>query len=393
MSEEKNKERLLFIVSYDWRDIFRTNKKEYFEKLQRDQLCPEVNDFFFFSWEKNTYYKCEGKWCTAHKKTYGLEKVRPLLNLWAIFFIPYTAYKHSVRPDAWVVYDFGMVPAMWLASKLFGGVLIMYVNNNPQDCSLTRKFGKIKQMYSKLVECIGVHFVKHFFTLNETMLNHLMQLDVSRENISLYTVNTIERDSEYILKAEKGAFRKKYNIPEDTKILLSVARLEAEKNYPLLLDLFSTLSSEYVLFCLGAGSLMESLHEQAKKLHIENRVYFVGNVEREEIWNYYADADVFVLLSKAEALGIVFWEAMYMGVPAIGSDVEGIIESLGVHGERGKIWKESDTQSGFTKVVSFCVTPSTERDTILIQAKEFVEDKIKNRATLNDFLDSLDKKK
>lgn len=389
MSEDKKKEYTVFIVSYDWRDLFRTNNKEYFEKLQRDQLCPEVNDFFFFSWAKEAYDVRDGKWCTAHRKTYGLEKIRPLLNLWAFFLIPYTAYKYSVRPDVWVVYDFGMVPAMWLASKLFGGVLILYVNNNPQDCSLTRKFGKIKQMYSKLTERIGVYFVKHFFTLNESMCEYLMGLGVQKKNIHIYTVNTVERDIEYIRNAQKGYVREKYALPNETKILLTVARLEEEKNYPLLLDLFSTIPSENVLFCLGAGSLMEKLQEQTKKLQIENRVFFVGNVDRNEIWNYYKDADVFVLLSKAEALGIVFWEAMYIGVPTIGSNLNGIIESLGKDGERGKIWKETDGQEGFNNLVSFCVTPSEERDTMISQARIFVDERLENRDTLNDFIGSL----
>ena len=392
MLNEIQKERLLFIVSYDWRDIFHTNKEEYFEKFQRDQMCPEVNKFFLFSWEKKTYYECDGKWCVSHRKTYGLDKIRPLLHFWALFLIPYTAYKYSVRPDAWVVYDFGMVPAVWLAHKLFGGELVMMVNNQSTLCSSTRDFGKIKQLYSWVTERIGSCFVKHFFTLNDTMSEYLVRLGVPKQNISIYTVNTIERDSMHIAKAEKGVVRNAYHL-KGAKILLTVARLETEKNYPLLLSLFSTLSPEYVLFCLGAGSLKEQLQYQAKKLSIENRVFFVGNVERDAIWNYYADADVFVLLSKAEALGIVFWEAMYMGVPTIGSAIGGIQESLGSSGERGLVWKEEEGLEGFKKCVSFCVSSSQERDTMLSRAKEYVDAKIQNRLTLNDFLREQDKNK
>ncbi|KKS83639.1 MAG: hypothetical protein UV60_C0036G0001, partial [Parcubacteria group bacterium GW2011_GWA2_43_11] len=232
----KTSKRLLFVVNFDWRNIFQTGKEEFYEKLQRDQLSPEVNEFFFFSWAKETYDACDGKWCTAHRKTYGLEKLRPLLNFRALFTIPWVAYTRKVRPDVWVVYDFGMVPAVWLAHKLFGGVLIMIVNNQAQIYSQTRKFGKIKGSYSWAAERIGVPFVEHFFTLNETMRAYLKTLGVPRERTSIYTVNTIERDSEYIAKSKKGVIRNKYNISKDTKIILTVARLEAEKNYPLLLD-------------------------------------------------------------------------------------------------------------------------------------------------------------
>jgi len=391
MSGGTNKRYKLFIVNYDWRDIFRTGREEYYEKLQRDQLCPEVNEFFFFSWAKESYDACEGKWCTKHQKTFGLEKLRPLLNIWALFAIPYASYRYNVKPDVWLVYDFGMVPAMWLASKLFGGVLVMYVNNNPQDCSSTRRFGKTKQMYSKFAGKMGVLFVKHFFTLNESMRSYLMKLGVQKENIYIYTVNTIERDSKHILNAQKGYVREKYALPNDTKILLTVARLETEKNYPLLISLFAGLPKNYVLFCLGDGNLLKELKKQTEKLSVEDRVFFLGFIDREEIWNYYRDVDVFVLLSKAEALGIVFWEAMYMGVPTIGSNIEGIVESLGKGGERGKIWKDPDGQEGFNNLVSFCVTPSGERDTMVALAKKFVDEQLKNKETLNNFLGRLNK--
>ena len=45
----KTSKRLLFVVNFDWRNIFQTGKEEFYEKLQRDQLSPEVNEFFFFS--------------------------------------------------------------------------------------------------------------------------------------------------------------------------------------------------------------------------------------------------------------------------------------------------------------------------------------------------------
>ena len=388
----KTSKRLLFVVNFDWRNIFQTGKEEFYEKLQRDQLSPEVNEFFFFSWAKETYDACDGKWCTAHRKTYGLEKLRPLLNFRALFTIPWVAYTRKVRPDVWVVYDFGMVPAVWLAHKLFGGVLIMIVNNQAQIYSQTRKFGKIKGSYSWAAERIGVPFVEHFFTLNETMRAYLKTLGVPRERTSIYTVNTIERDSEYIAKSKKGVIRNKYNISKDTKIILTVARLEAEKNYPLLLNLFSTLPSDYVLICLGMGSLLPQLQEQVENLGLQKSVFFPGFVERDKIWEYYKDADVFVLLSKAEALGIVFWEAMYIGVPTLGSDVQGIRESLGSHGERGRIWSEKDGEEGFHADISFCVPAGKERDTMLAQAKTFVDEQICNKQTINDFLSTYKKK-
>lgn len=375
-----------FIVNFDWRDLFRTGRSEFVEKLNRDQLRPDLNHFFFFSWGREHYRVLDGNWQTVHTRVFFLDKLRPVLNLWAMFLIPYTAWRYRLRPDVWLVYDFGMVPACWIAHKLYGGRLLMILNNQPVLYSQTRRLGWLKGWYSYVTERMSVEFVEHFFTLNETMRAYLGNLGVSRERTSLYTVNTIERDAAFIAEARTGVARARLAIPADKKMLLAVARLEAEKNYPLLLDLFATLPSEYVLVCLGEGSLRSELTEKLKERGISDRVYLPGNTLREDIWNYYKDADAFVLLSKVEALGIVFWEAMYVGTPVLGAAVPGIMESLGEDGDRGRIWHEKDGARGFAERVRFCTTPSHERDIMIKRAKVWVYDKLECRLTLNDFI-------
>lgn len=387
----EHKTYFFFVVNFDWRNLFKDGRDELYKKLQRDGLKPETNSFFFFSWARTSYESTEGTWRTKHQKTYGVEKLRPLLNMWALALIPYTTYKRALRPHAWLVYDFGMVPAVWIASRLLGGELIMIVNNQATQCSGTRKYRLVRKAYAWLAERIGVRFVDHFFTINSSMVNYLKRLGVSEEDVSIYTVNTIERDRAYIEKVQQGYARKKLGIG-NKKVILTVGRLEAEKNHEALLTLFSSLPDEYVLVCLGEGSLRTQLERKAQTLGVQDSLFFEGNVERDEIWNYYADADAFVLLSKAEALGIVFWEAMYMGVPVIGSSVPGIEESLGTSGERGLILEEEDSAEGFISKVSFCVTPSKERDTMTYNAEVYVEEKLTQGTTVNEYLKNLERK-
>ncbi len=386
MDKKNDTPRTLFVVNFDWRDLFRTGREEFVEKLTRDQLRPDSNRFFFFSWGTTHYTALEGAWQTVHTRTFGLHKLRPVLNLWALFLIPFTAWRYHLRPDAWVVYDFGMAPACWIARKLFGGRLVLVLNNQPVLCSRTRRFGWLKGWYSYVAERIGVGCVEHFFTLNGTMRQYLRTLGVPDERISYYVVNTIERDLPLIRAAVPGTVRERFHLGQHTKLLLTVARFEAEKNYPLLLDLFATLPTEYVLFCLGEGSLRGKIEAHARRLKIEDRLYLPGNILRNDIWNYYKSVDAFILLSKAEALGIVFWEAMYVGVPVLGSAVPGIMESLGADGERGRVWREADGPVGFTERVRFCTTPSHERDALVGRAKTWVDHQLKNRAALNEYL-------
>jgi glycosyltransferase involved in cell wall biosynthesis len=388
MHEQKKDQPLqFFIVNFDWRDIFRTGRDEFYEKLQRDQLRPDLNRFFFFSWSHEHYVSLGDAWETVHTRTCGLHVVRPLLNVWALLRIPYVAWRYRIRPDVWLVYDFGMVPACWIARKLFGGRLLMLLNNQPVLYSQTRRFGWLKGWYSYVTERIGVGFIEHFFTLNETMRQYLAGLGVPSSRTTLFTVNTIERDATHIAHAQQGAIRAQYGIQSGQKILLTVARLEAEKNYPLLLDMVATLPDTYVLIILGEGSLRAQLTAQVDQLGLTGRVHLPGFVDRAGIWNYYKDADVFVLLSKAEALGIVFWEAMYVETPVIGAHVEGILESIGADGERGRVWTESDGPQGFVKRLDFCVTPSAARDAMITRAKQWVDTQLTNRVTFNEYIE------
>lgn len=383
--DSKGRETLnIFLVNFDWRDVFHEEGRvELIEKLERDRLEPKRNNIFFFSWAKESYRVLEGQHKTVHKKTYGIEKIRPLLDIWSWIVIPFTAWRYHLRPDVWMTYDFGMVPALWICKKLFGGKLIVVLNNQPAIYSQTRKFGKVKGVYSWVMERISTKLVDHMFTINETLKKYIVDLGVAENKVTIFSMNTIDRDLRFIEQAKKGAIREKYKIQPNTKILLTVARLEAEKNYPRLLELFAGLSGDHVLFALGMGSLLPELEAQAEKLGIRDRVFFEGYVPRDKIWNYFNDADVFVLLSKAEALGIVLWEAIVANVPIVCSDVEGMRETVGEDGERGRVWSEFLGQAGFNERVKFCTEESKEKEAMLARAKEFVEEHRKNQVTVN----------
>ena len=374
----------IFLVNFDWRDIYQQKEKtELIEKLERDRLGSRENNFFFFSWAKSSYAVLEGQYRTVHQKSHGLEKVRPLLDMWSWFLIPYTAHKHKLRPDAWVTYDFGMVPSLWICKKMYGGKLVFVLNNQPAIYSQTRKFGKIKGLYSWVMERIGIRFVDHALTINETLKKYIVALGAPGEKVTIFSMNTIDRDARFITESKKGEIRKRHNLGPKTKVLLTVARLEAEKNYPKLLELFAGLSDDHVLFALGRGSLLPELELQAEKLGIRDRVFFEGYVSRDKIWDYFNDADAFILLSKAEALGVVLWEAIVAGVPIVCSQVEGMVETVGKDKERGRVWSEASGQEGFNERVKFCTEESREKKEMLARAQAFVEAQRKNQMTIN----------
>jgi glycosyltransferase involved in cell wall biosynthesis len=113
-------------------------------------------------------------------------------------------------------------------------------------------------------------------------------------------------------------------------------------------------------------------------------VFFEGFVHREHIWDYYADADAFVLLSRAEALGVVLWEAMKLNVPVLVADVPGMLESVGADMARGRVWQEAEGERGFIEKIAFCTTRSADRDHMLARAQSWLAIQLSNTVSIND---------
>ncbi len=384
MNKEMNLDKpvKIFLANCDWRDMFGASHMEFMDKLERDRLGGAFNHFFVFSWARKGYVRTGGRFETVHTNT-KLDKFRPLLDIYALFYLPYIVLKYKVKPDIWLSYDFNFIPALFIAKLLRGGKIYLCLNNQPRIYSGTRSFGIVKSFYSYLLEKSYWRFIDHFLTINSTMSSYIKKLGVKENRISVFSMNTIDRDIKFISKAEKGIIRKKHNIPTHAKVLLTVARLEPEKNYKELLDLFATLPADYYLISLGRGGMLDELRAQCIELGISDRVFFEGFVDRNEIWNYYADSDAFVLISKAEALGVVFWEAMYMNIPVLGGDVLGIKESIGESGDRGCVWKHGGDKREFREIIEFLTGHSHEKKEMLERAKKFVNEQLENKININ----------
>ena len=108
---------------------------------------------------------------------------------------------------------------------------------------------------------------------------------------------------------------------ERKKRIVSVGRLEPQKNHKLLLDAFAEFHKsypEYELHIFGVGELDKDLRRQAGELGIGDMVVFRGfssNVQQE-----IRDSTMFVLSSDYEGISNSMIEALAMGVPVISTD-------------------------------------------------------------------------
>jgi 1,2-diacylglycerol 3-alpha-glucosyltransferase len=126
---------------------------------------------------------------------------------------------------------------------------------------------------------------------------------------------------------DRNLIRKKYNINKDDIVLLSTARLTAEKNMEFVFRAVKEILTERKdakFLVVGGGYLMSTLQKYCSENGISNQVIFSDAVENGELKNYYAAADIFVHGSKSETQGMILTEAMYMGLPVVAVCATGV---------------------------------------------------------------------
>ena len=118
------------------------------------------------------------------------------------------------------------------------------------------------------------------------------------------------------------------NVERKHKIV-SVGRLEVQKNRRLLIESFSDIHRmhpEYSLHIYGEGSQEAELRHLIIDLDIGDCVILHGNVN--DVQHQIADAEMFVLSSDYEGLSNALLEAMMMGLPCISTNCAGADEAI-----------------------------------------------------------------
>jgi glycosyltransferase involved in cell wall biosynthesis len=111
--------------------------------------------------------------------------------------------------------------------------------------------------------------------------------------------------------------------------LVVAGRLRKEKGVDLLLDAMRTVIQKIPsarLTILGEGQDEAQLKAQARQFGLNHNVDFLGCVQNP--WGYAANADLFVLPSRAEGLPNALLEALVLGTPVVASDCVGAMREL-----------------------------------------------------------------
>jgi glycosyltransferase involved in cell wall biosynthesis len=127
------------------------------------------------------------------------------------------------------------------------------------------------------------------------------------------------------------ASRTSLDLSPEERIILFAGKLVEVKGVDVLLDAFALLRAAGAadqLVLVGDGPLRSALRDRAHAQGIADHVTFLGQLPQAEVARWMSAADVFVLPSRDEGLGLVLLEAMACGTPCVGTSVGGIPEAL-----------------------------------------------------------------
>lgn len=110
---------------------------------------------------------------------------------------------------------------------------------------------------------------------------------------------------------------------------ITVSRIIQRKNIQLLIDTLALVSREkWTLTIIGDGPEQDSINSQIRRYNLENNIKIHGYVNEDTKYQHLFNSDLFILPSLHEGLGLVFFEAMYAGLPIITTNNGGQMDFL-----------------------------------------------------------------
>ncbi len=134
---------------------------------------------------------------------------------------------------------------------------------------------------------MDTEFIKNFYQLKNV---------ITVRNIPLYQIPSFNYD-----------FRKKYNIPNEKKILLYQGILIDGRGIAIIIKAMQKIN-DAVFILLGDGSEKEKYINLATELNVIDKIFFAGSVPQNELINYTSSADIGLAL--IENISISYYHAL-----------------------------------------------------------------------------------
>lgn len=252
------------------------------------------------------------------------------------------------------------ITASWgiYASKLNKTPIVWHIRELLEE-------GLNKRFWNKQNAMRSLEQAKYVIAISDSVKNEYLQLNNNINLVRIY--NGI--DSNLYSNARNDLFKTKI-----TKLTLA-GRFVPEKGHEETIYALNSLVKNGITNIIlrfvgneGEETFIKKIKEQIHVLELEDYVEFLGY--RKDIYNVWAETDIALVCSKAEAFGRVTVEAMMAGALVIGADTGGTVEILS---KNYGITYEQGNYSALAKKIEFAVNHKEDMRKIALSGQKYAK--------------------
>jgi glycosyltransferase involved in cell wall biosynthesis len=192
-----------------------------------------------------------------------------------------------------------------------------------QCCLLNRFYIAVEKAAAKRTD--------FFISVADAMTEQTLSAGIGKPEQFATAYSAIEEEQflEPIPHQQKLDFRRKYGIPEDAIVLVTIARLFMLKGHDYILESAKQLSGRFekaAWLFVGDGNLADFYKRQVRQLGLTDKIKFTGLLPPNEIPLAIQASDILVHCSLREGLARTLPQATLCGKPAVSFDVDGARE-------------------------------------------------------------------
>ncbi len=208
-------------------------------------------------------------------------------------------HAHTLFPD-------GLACALWLQNREIPLVVTAHGSDvHSLSAGVRRSLGPLMQRANR------------FISVSQALADELIGLGAPPASLSVIP---------------NGFSAELFHLPEfpprNRKKIVFLGWLRKIKRVDLLIRALAWCDPKVTLDIGGEGVLRENLEALVAKLHMQNRVNFLGAIPREQIPHFMAGAALMCLMSEREGWPTVIFESLVCGTPVLAAAVGGIPEAL-----------------------------------------------------------------
>lgn len=170
-------------------------------------------------------------------------------------------------------------------------------------------------------------------------------------------------------------YKTKEEYSNQVRKFVAVSRLTGFKNLDLMIKAFAKIhekNDDVILDIYGEGKEQENLEKIIEELNAKDYVSLKGYADREKLIRVLPEYDCFSLMSVGDSFGIVFIEAMSVGLPIVCAKAGGPIEII-IEGETG-IFAEPNNLQDTVEKIEYCINHPEEMRRMGINGRKRVEE-------------------